>query len=234
MQRAEGKTTVYTSRGIRWELKARVVDGLREFLGSPEWYQDRGIPYRRGYLLYGLQGTGKTPFVKAIAGYLDYNICLINLSERGLTDDRLNYLLSNLPERSIALFGDVDAAFANRRQVSEDVYSGANVVMRCEQTEGLTHILIEILRGGKLFEAGHHGVTTAELQGLFLFFKTDPEAVVKAAGQLFKKLVEPREKLGVETATFELLTLCTLRDVSSPRTLQSFDNRSVGLPSPKE
>ncbi|KAA8892929.1 P-loop containing nucleoside triphosphate hydrolase protein [Sphaerosporella brunnea] len=275
MQRAEGKTTVYTSRGISWErfgnpqrkrpldsvilapgVKERVVDDLRDFLGSPEWYQDRGIPYRRGYLLYGPPGTGKTSFVKAIAGYLDYNICLINLSERGLTDDRLNYLLSNLPERSIALLEDVDAAFANRRQVSEDGYSGANVtfsgllnaldgaasgedrviflttnhedrldeallrpgrvdlkveigfatlevvdgmwerfygpctlpetVMLREKTEHLKQRFVEILRGGKLFEAGHHGVSTADLQGLFLFFKNDPEAVVKAAEHLVR------------------------------------------------
>jgi chaperone BCS1 len=273
MQRAEGKTTVYTSRGVSWErfgnpqrkrpldsvilapgVKERVVDDLRDFLDSPEWYQDRGIPYRRGYLLYGPPGTGKTSFVKAIAGYLDYSICLINLSERGLTDDRLNYLLSNLPERSIALLEDVDAAFANRRQVGEDGYSGANVtfsgllnaldgaasgedrviflttnhqerldeallrpgrvdlkveigyatpevvdgmwerfygagtlpaaMIPRERVESLRERFMGILRGGKLFEAGHHGVSTAELQGLFLFFKNDPEAVVKAAENL--------------------------------------------------
>jgi chaperone BCS1 len=29
-----------------------------EFLASEEWYAHHGIPYRRGYLLYGIPGEG--------------------------------------------------------------------------------------------------------------------------------------------------------------------------------
>lgn len=94
-----------------------------------------GIPYRRGYLLYGPPGSGKSSFIQALAvslmmlnlviqpsdlarvqGELEYNICILNLSERGLTDDRLNHLLSNVPERSIMLLEDIDAAFSKRTQ----------------------------------------------------------------------------------------------------------------------
>lgn len=46
-----------------------------------------------GYLLYGPPGCGKSSFIMALAGELEYNICVLNLSERGLTDDRLNHLL---------------------------------------------------------------------------------------------------------------------------------------------
>lgn len=45
-------------------LKAGVLDSLiadtREFLGMEDWYQTAGIPYRRGYLLYGPPGSGKS------------------------------------------------------------------------------------------------------------------------------------------------------------------------------
>ncbi len=85
-----------------------------------------GIPYRRGYLLYGSPGSGKSSFIMALAGYLDYNICLLNLSERGMTDDRLTHLLSNAPERSILLLEDIDAAFTGRQSAAEDGYQ-ANV-----------------------------------------------------------------------------------------------------------
>lgn len=53
----------------------------------------KGIPYRRGYLLYGPPGCGKSSFITALAGEIEFSICLLNLSERGLTDDRLNHLL---------------------------------------------------------------------------------------------------------------------------------------------
>jgi replication-associated recombination protein RarA len=50
-----------------------------------------------GYLLHGPPGSGKSSFIMALAGRLGYNICILNLSERGLTDDRLALALSNIP-----------------------------------------------------------------------------------------------------------------------------------------
>lgn len=79
-----------------------------------------GIPYRRGYLLHGPPGSGKSSFIQALAGSLGYNICVLNISERGLTDDRLNHLLAHVPERSFVLLEDIDAAFNRRVQTSED------------------------------------------------------------------------------------------------------------------
>lgn len=83
----------------------------------PIW---QGIPYRRGYLLHGPPGSGKSSFIQALAGSLSYDICLLNLSERGLGDDKLNHLLSNAVERSFVLIEDIDAAFNKRVQTSED------------------------------------------------------------------------------------------------------------------
>ncbi|XP_015795581.1 mitochondrial chaperone BCS1-like [Tetranychus urticae] len=76
----------------------------------------RGIPYRRGYLLYGPPGCGKTSFITALAGELQFSICCLNLSERGLTDDRLNYLMNVTPQQSIVLLEDIDAAFVSREE----------------------------------------------------------------------------------------------------------------------
>lgn len=52
---------------------------------------------------------------------------MLSLSQRGLTDDKLNHLLLNVPARTLVLLEDADAAFANRRQVEGDGYAGANV-----------------------------------------------------------------------------------------------------------
>ena len=143
----EGKTTIYNSWGTEWKpfghprrkrplesvvldegVKERIVGDVQDFLDSGKWYHDRGIPYRRGYLLYGPPGTGKSSFIQALAGELDYDIAILNLSERGLTDDRLNHLLTIVPNRTLVLLEDVDAAFANRRtQTDTDGYRGANV-----------------------------------------------------------------------------------------------------------
>ena len=142
----EGKTIVYTSWGAEWRqfgqpkrkrpldsvvlakgLKEHILDDIGSFLHARTWYLDRGIPYRRGYLLYGPPGTGKSSFIQALAGHLDFNIALLNLSERGLTDDRLNHLMSNVPPRTVVLLEDADAAFSNRTQSDEHGYNGATV-----------------------------------------------------------------------------------------------------------
>jgi mitochondrial chaperone BCS1 len=66
-------------------------------------YYERGVPYRRGYLLYGPPGSGKTSYIYAIASHLDYNICILSLSEEGMSDDRLAHSLSQVPLKSIIL-----------------------------------------------------------------------------------------------------------------------------------
>ena len=50
----------------------------------------------------------------SLAGELEYSICVLSLSDRGLSDDRLNHLLSTAPQESIVLLEDVDAAFVSR------------------------------------------------------------------------------------------------------------------------
>lgn len=70
-----------------------------------------GVPYRRGYLLHGPPGCGKTSFVMALAGELRLSICLLSLSNRGLTDEALMSLLNSAELHSIVLIEDIDRAF---------------------------------------------------------------------------------------------------------------------------
>lgn len=142
----EGKTIMYACSGMDWQpfgdprrkrplasvildkgIKERIVGDVKDFLSHQKWYVDRGIPYRRGYLLYGPPGSGKSSFIQALAGELDFGVALINLSERGMTDDKLAKLLTKLPGRTILLLEDADAAFRNRRQVDADGYGGGTV-----------------------------------------------------------------------------------------------------------
>jgi chaperone BCS1 len=142
----EGKTIIYTAWGAEWRPfgqprraralksvvlgkgKRQAIEGdIRRFMQRGWWYAERGIPYRRGYLLHGSPGSGKSSFIFALAGSLDLSICLLNLSERGLTDDKLNHLLSNAPERCILLLEDIDAAFLGRSKATEADGYQANV-----------------------------------------------------------------------------------------------------------
>ncbi|RDX56824.1 hypothetical protein OH76DRAFT_1395963 [Lentinus brumalis] len=144
MRGQEGKLVINIPWGIEWKpfgqprrkrpLRSVVLEegvaekieaDVKAFLQRRQWYADRGIPYRRGYLLHGPPGSGKSSFIQALAGALNYDICVLNLSERGLADDKLIHLLSNTPERSFVLIEDVDAAFNKRVQTSADGYQSS-------------------------------------------------------------------------------------------------------------
>lgn len=81
-------------------------------------------------LLLSITGCGKTSFITALAGELEYSICVLNLSERGLTDDRLNHLMNIAPNQSIILLEDIDSAFVSREDNSQSkvAYDGLNRV----------------------------------------------------------------------------------------------------------
>ncbi|KAJ7031905.1 P-loop containing nucleoside triphosphate hydrolase protein [Mycena alexandri] len=99
-----------------------LVDDARDFLSSKAWYAARGIPFRRGYLLYGAPGSGKTSIITSIAGVLNLDVYIVSLSRTGLDDSKLSQLISNLPEQCIALMEDIDAAFVQNlnRDASQD------------------------------------------------------------------------------------------------------------------
>ena len=67
---------------------------------------------------------------QALAGELDYSICVMNLSDRSLSDDRLIHLMSCAPQQSIVLLEDIDAAFVKRTDEKEEgkAYSYPNRV----------------------------------------------------------------------------------------------------------
>ncbi|KAI0072292.1 P-loop containing nucleoside triphosphate hydrolase protein [Panus rudis PR-1116 ss-1] len=87
-----------------------ILDDARDFLESKSWYHERGIPFRRGYLLYGAPGSGKTSLIQSIAGELGLNVYIISLSRAGLDDADLSSLIAELPPRCIAIIEDIDAA----------------------------------------------------------------------------------------------------------------------------
>ena len=99
-------------------LEELIADG-RRFLDGRAWYIQRGIPYRRGYLLYGPPGTGKSSAVVAIASALGMDIAVLSLNSLSLDDKELSERLSQVPPNAIVLIEDIDCAFVARKAGEE-------------------------------------------------------------------------------------------------------------------
>ncbi|KAF5368166.1 hypothetical protein D9615_010192 [Tricholomella constricta] len=149
-------------------VKDMLLADCKDFLCSEEWYAERGVPFRRGYLLHGVPGSGKTSLIHSLAGELGLDIYVVSLSSKGMSDNTLTTLMTHVPSRCILLLEDLDAAFT--RSVSRDATStGAPTASTCTtsttaETDGSTLSLSGLLNS-------LDGVAAAE--GRLLFATTN-------------------------------------------------------------
>lgn len=101
-----------------------LIDDIQEFLNSDDWYTERGIPYRRGYLFYGPPGNGKTSAVLALATHFNLDIGILSLKMAGLEDDDLYSLLTNTPKNTLVLLEDIDCVVDGRNTDGAVTFSG--------------------------------------------------------------------------------------------------------------
>jgi len=102
-------------------LGTKIVEVIKSFQDSEDWYKHRSVPYRLGMLLYGPPGNGKSSLIQATAAYFSLNVYILNVSDPSLDDGILAHLVNQLPERSLLVLEDVDSVFAERKAKSRSV-----------------------------------------------------------------------------------------------------------------
>jgi chaperone BCS1 len=86
--------------------KEHLVQDIENFRRSKQRYACLGVPYHRGYLFYGLPGTGKTSLVSALASNFELSIYSINLAD--FNERTLMNAVNQITPNSVLLFEDID------------------------------------------------------------------------------------------------------------------------------
>ncbi len=185
-----------------------LLEDLREFYSSGAWYASRGIPYRRGYLLHGPPGTGKTTVVLALAGELELAVATLSLSNRLMTDEALCALVDALPAATILLIEDVDCVLKEKRATSAYTWvtlsgllnaldgvssrEGRVLFLTTNHPERLDPALVRPGRVDRKVELGY--ATSDQARRLFLWFYRDcglSAAALARAADVFGSQVPP-------------------------------------------
>lgn len=94
----------------------KVKHDLDTFLSNKSFYMEKGIPHKRGWLLYGPNGTGKNSLVYALAR--DYKMNLYKWGNHTITRDEFRQVLKTIPANSIFFIDEIDMVCYNDRNSS--------------------------------------------------------------------------------------------------------------------
>ncbi|CAH0029913.1 unnamed protein product [Clonostachys rhizophaga] len=118
-------STVILEEKTKNDLIADIADYLNP--ATRRWYANRGIPYRRGYLLHGPPGTGKSSLSLALAGYFKMRIYILSLSSPMSSEETVSSLFASLPRKCVVLLEDIDSAgLTHTRDKNSDTTESSN------------------------------------------------------------------------------------------------------------
>ncbi len=100
------------------ERVKKLIQEIELWRSHRKWYLEKGIPWKRGWLLYGPPGTGKTALARAFAEDLNLPIYVFNLAETSNFEliKAWSDMQVNVP--CIALIEDIDNVFHGRENVA--------------------------------------------------------------------------------------------------------------------
>ncbi|KVI08805.1 AAA+ ATPase domain-containing protein [Cynara cardunculus var. scolymus] len=91
------------------DMKEMVKKDLDRFVARREYYRKVGKAWKRGYLLHGPPGTGKSSLIAAIVNYLNFDIYDLELTDIK-SNSELRSLLVATANRSILVVEDIDCS----------------------------------------------------------------------------------------------------------------------------
>jgi len=98
---------------------ASIIEEIRAWLRSRDWHRERGLPWKRGFGLTGVPGTGKTTLVRAIGE--DFALPIFAFDLATLYNDELRREWQRVQAHTpcIVLFDDVDGVYHDRENAKE-------------------------------------------------------------------------------------------------------------------
>lgn len=120
-------------------VKRAMFDDARHFIDQQDQYRERGIPFRRTYLLHGAPGCGKTSIIRAFAAEFSLGIYVLTIDSE-TTPDSFRAALAGLGRPCVLVIEDLDCVAANTAS-----RTSSSLAVSCAAKEKMS--LSELLNG---------------------------------------------------------------------------------------
>jgi len=118
-------------RGLAFPMHImELVRDAERWVQSESWYKERGIPWKRGWLLHGEPGTGKTSLARAVAETINVPIYMFDLPTLSNTEFINGWKNMKHAVPCIVLVEDMDLVFQGRENVVKSDY-GDSLTFDC-------------------------------------------------------------------------------------------------------
>ncbi|XP_057496398.1 AAA-ATPase At4g25835-like [Actinidia eriantha] len=101
--------STFETLALEPDLKKQITEDLTAFAQGRDFYRKIGRAWKRGYLLHGPPGSGKSSLIAAIANFLCYDVYDLELT-KVLDNSELRSLLIQTTNRSIIVIEDIDCS----------------------------------------------------------------------------------------------------------------------------
>ncbi|KAE8788998.1 cell Division Protein AAA ATPase family protein [Hordeum vulgare] len=101
--------STFATLGMDPDRKRDIIDDLEMFRDGKDYYASVGKAWKRGYLLFGPPGTGKSTMIAAMAKYLDYDVYDLELTSVK-NNTELRRLFIETKGKSIIVVEDIDCS----------------------------------------------------------------------------------------------------------------------------
>ncbi|KKK68837.1 hypothetical protein LCGC14_2940070, partial [marine sediment metagenome] len=101
---------------LKDDLVDLLIDDTDRFLRGRDWYYERGLPHRRGFLFWGPAGNGKSSIIHVLASELSLPIYLLSLSDFDVTDFSVAIAVGGLPDKCLLVIEDFEKINLENKQ----------------------------------------------------------------------------------------------------------------------
>ncbi|KAG5015814.1 hypothetical protein JHK82_021495 [Glycine max] len=131
--------STFETLALEPELKKQIKNDLTAFADGKEFYKRVGRAWKRGYLLHGPPGSGKSSLIAAMANFLCYDVYDLELTKVS-DNSELRSLLIQTTNRSIIVIEDIDCSvdITADRTVKVKKSQGAKLSLRSSNKKGQT------------------------------------------------------------------------------------------------